>query len=245
MPTYLQSLVQRLKQHSKSLSDTAGFMEIPWAFIDEGGVKVTYIFRRQGDILVSRQGEVTRGTWEYLPQIQSLLIQAQGKERIYNQALLLESAIMVLRKDGTDELFALANPEKIPDLDITSYLESFEQNTLRSGENLAPNPTYLPNDRVYETTDGKKIRLVSSNKKSPFFSENALGSDAIDFYSKLTIGDGRYKLKDNGFILEVKNGKVMYVHEDAKDFMFIILIIILIVVVTVGLASLLGCTAST
>ena len=59
MPTYLHSLVQRLKQHSKSLSDTAGFMEIPWAFIDEGGVKVTYIFRRQVDILVSRQGEIT------------------------------------------------------------------------------------------------------------------------------------------------------------------------------------------
>jgi hypothetical protein len=88
MPTYLQSLVQRLKQHSKSLSDTVGFIEIPWAFIDEGGVKVTYIFRRQGDILVSRQGEVTRGTWEYLPQIQSLLIQAQGEECIYNQTSL-------------------------------------------------------------------------------------------------------------------------------------------------------------
>jgi hypothetical protein len=131
MATYLQSLVQRLKQHSKSLADTAGFIEIPWAFIDDTGTRVTYIFRRQGDILVSRQGEVTRGNWEYLPQIQSLLIQAQGKAHIYNQVLLLDSSIMVLRKDDTEELFALANPAKIADLDILGYLESFEQKAIK------------------------------------------------------------------------------------------------------------------
>jgi hypothetical protein len=227
MATYLQSLVQRLKQHSKSLSDTAGFTEIPWAFIDDTGTRVTYIFRRQGDILVSRQGEVTRGNWEYLPQIQSLLIQAQGKEHIYNQALLLDSSIMVLRKDGTEELFALANPDKIADLDILGYLESFEQKAIKS-------PGKKGSSKVFETKDGRKIRLINEVSDSGSF---ALGNTALDENSELVLSDGRYKLKDPDYIIEVKGGKVLYVRENFESIVYTLLFGIFLLIITVILLS--------
>jgi len=229
MATYLQSLVQRLKQHSKSLADTAGFIEIPWAFIDDTGTRVTYIFRRQGDILVSRQGDVTRGNWEYLPQIQSLLIQAQGKAHIYNQALLLDSSIMVLRKDDTEELFALANPAKIADLDILGYLESFEQKAVSSaGKNILL--------RIYETKDGKKIRLISKTD-SGLFSVAALGSTVLDEKSQLVLSDGRYKIKDPEYFIDVKGGKIVNVAEDKEAFISSILAIIGLMIFAIILLS--------
>jgi hypothetical protein len=227
MATYLQSLVQRLKHHSKSLSDTAGFIEIPWAFIDDTGTKVTYIFRRQGDILVSRQGNVTRGNWEYLPQIQSILIQAQGKEHIYNQALLLDSSIMVLRKDGTEELFALANPDKIADLDILGYLESFEQKAIKS-------PGKKGSSKVFETKDGRKIRLINEVSDSGSF---ALGNTALDENSELVLSDGLYELKDPDYIIEVKGGKILHVRENFESFVYILLIVIVLLIITVILLS--------
>jgi hypothetical protein len=227
MASYLQSLVQRLKHHSKSLSDTAGFIEIPWAFIDDTGTKVTYIFRRQGDILVSRQGNVTRGNWEYLPQIQSILIQAQGKEHIYNQALLLDSSIMVLRKDDTEELFALANPDKIADLDILGYLESFEQKAINS-------PGKKGSPKVFETKDGRKIRLINEVSDSGSF---ALGNTALDENSELVLSDGLYELKDPDYIIEVKGGKILHVRENFESFVYILLIVIVLLIITVILLS--------
>jgi hypothetical protein len=227
MATYLQSLVQRLKQHSKSLADTAGFIEIPWAFIDDTGTRVTYIFRRQGDILVSRQGDVTRGNWEYLPQIQSLLIQAQGKAHIYNQALLLDSSIMVLRKDDTEELFALANPAKIADLDILGYLESFEQKAIKS-------PGKKGSFEVFETKDGRKIRLINEVSDSGSF---ALGNTALDENSELVLSDGLYELKDPDYIIEVKGGKILHVRENFESFVYILLIVIVLLIITVILLS--------
>ena len=203
MIAYLQSLLPRLAQYSKKLDDTAAFVDIPWAFIDETNVKITYIFRRQGDILVSRQGEVSRGTWEYLPQIQSLLIQAQGKERIYNQGLLLDSAVMVLRKDGTDEIFALANPDKIPNMDVVAYLESFEAKRLHpdSPQAVEVKP------RTFTTDRGLSIKLIPPNDISGY---------AYKYYSvvmtdtNMPVSDGKYQINDNGkVVLEVKNGKVI------------------------------------
>ena len=213
MIAYLQSLLPRLAQYSKKLDDTAAFVDIPWAFIDETNVKITYIFRRQGDILVSRQGEVSRGTWEYLPQIQSLLIQAQGKERIYNQGLLLDSAVMVLRKDGTDEIFALANPDKIPNMDVVAYLESFEAKRLHpdSPQAVGVKP------RTFTTDKGFSIQLVPPKDAKYFVYIN---SSVVMTDTNMPVSDGKYQINDNGkVVLEVKNGKVIGYMDELNSIM--------------------------
>ena len=227
MRNYLQSLLPRLKQYSKELSDTAAFVEIPWAFLDENGAKVTYIFRRQGDLLVSQQGDVTRGTWEYLPQIQSLLIQAQGRERIYNQALLLDSAIMVLRKDGTEELFALANPDRISDMDIVGYLEGYEKQKV-----LGNRKEKLATSKVFTAEDGRRIRLVQGPGQEVF---SFIGSQVLDENNSLPLGDGCYKLKEAGYNIEVKGGKVVQVEDENDKFTKIVVALISTIVALIAI----------
>ena len=48
MIAYLQSLLPRLAQYSKKLDDTAAFVDIPWAFIDETNVKINLHLSQTG-----------------------------------------------------------------------------------------------------------------------------------------------------------------------------------------------------
>lgn len=122
MQFYLQSILPRLQRFSKQLNDEANFVEIPWAYLDDNGVKITYLFRRNNDLLVTKQGEVATGRWEYLPSMQSLLIDYEGKRRMYNQGF-LDKTVLLLRKEGTELLLPLANVSLLPDLNIGRYLE--------------------------------------------------------------------------------------------------------------------------
>ena len=129
MRDYLTSLLPRLQQFSKSLNDTAIFADVPWVFIDGDGERVTYIFRRNNELLVSQHGEVTTGRWEYLAAMQSLLIEHASRKRLYNQGF-VDNVVMALCKDGTNELFLLANQQALPDLDAVKYLERKAQEQL-------------------------------------------------------------------------------------------------------------------
>jgi signal transduction histidine kinase len=59
------------------------------------------------------------------------------------------------------------------------------------------------------------------------------------------LSDGRYMLKETGYFIKVKGGKVTNISDDAEDFMFIVLFAIVFVMVIIALALLFSCTAST
>lgn len=219
MLTNLQSYLPYFKQYSKTLDDISSFIDIPWSFIDENGIKTTYIFHKHGDILVSRQGEVTRGVWDYLPQLQSLLIQTQAGVNIYNQEILLDKAVMVLRKDGTEELFALANPDCIPDLDIVNFFENFEPPWLQKMRIKAFRPA------IKKLSNGRMIALTPANDGTLY---DFRGSSVtyVDNGSPLT--DGTYALSKYLNVV-VKSGKVKTFRNPVIFIMFKIVISILII----------------
>ena len=155
MKDYLLSILPRLQRYSQRLDEEANFIEKPWAFVDGDGDTVTYLFRRSHELLVSKQGEVATGRWEYLPTLRSLLIEHEGRKRLYNQGF-LDKAVMILRKDGTGELFALANSQMVPDLDVIGYLEG----SLKKIDSEAPAPNNPPGLRprhVEELSGGGKV----------------------------------------------------------------------------------------
>jgi len=202
MRDYISSILPRIQQYSKQLNDEANFVEIPWGFIDEDNDKVTYIFRRNHELLVSKKGEVATGHWEYLPVVQSMLIEYNGAKRMYNQGF-LDKAVMVLRKDGTEEVFALANSQIIHDLRIDGYLkEVVEQGVLSS-----------PDDD--QTGRRPRIhRYLADGQKIVFWGKSGAQGVLIGKGTRVTVGDsktlledGKYKLQD-GAILHILRGVV-------------------------------------
>src|SRR6266542_5093632 len=123
MKLYINNLIPRLQKFSETLDKKEIFVDIPWVIIDSNFNQQKYIFKRNGEFVMSLNGQVSIGKWEYLSAARSLLI-----DRIQDQILLnqnfIDPAVMILKRDGLkDENLILINEILIPDLNVTDYLK--------------------------------------------------------------------------------------------------------------------------
>ena len=136
MKTYLGNLIERVKSYSLQLDKLENLVDIPWVHLEEDGTRAKYIFRRDGSLLVSRSTGVAFAKWEYITGTNSVLLQIDNSARLYNQGFVTE-AVLILKVDGTnDDVFALANEMKVPDLNIEKYIKSiyYKRNGIRTRE---------------------------------------------------------------------------------------------------------------
>lgn len=129
MRTYLLNLIPKLQQFSEKLDNTALLTQQHWVVIDdETGLKVGYIFRPSGDLLITQGGKVHKAKWEYLGN-QSLLVDKGEESYLFKHGFFSES-FLALKVDSTNE-YALLVTEKEYDSgirtskDVQQALESF------------------------------------------------------------------------------------------------------------------------
>ncbi len=91
MKIYLQELVNRLSQFSEKLDNTTLFIDKPWVLIDTNSDYHKYIFKRNGELIMSLNGQAKVGRWEYLASAKSILI-----DRIKDKILLNQSFFDVI-----------------------------------------------------------------------------------------------------------------------------------------------------
>ena len=127
MKYYLSEIIPRLRKYSASLDQTALLVDKPWVVSNSSDSYDKLIFRNDGRVHLSRDGEVTDGKWEYLPEARSLLIDYGDRKRLYRHQYLDES-VFALKIDGkvdSDEnYFLLADESNVPDNDAKKYLEN-------------------------------------------------------------------------------------------------------------------------
>jgi len=109
MKQYINNLIPRLVEFSSGLNKKENFIEKQWVLIDDNLNKETYIFRRNGDMIMSLNGVVSDGKWEYIAAAESLLID-RIKDKILLNQYFIDPALMILKKDGfKDDKFILLN----------------------------------------------------------------------------------------------------------------------------------------
>ena len=124
MKQYVLNLIPRLKEFSASLDKNELFVEMPWVLVDDELNQQKYIFKRDGELIMSLNGQVTIGKWEYLSAAKSLLIDRVQDKILLNQSY-IDPGVMVLKKDGlTDGYIFLANELVISDLNVAHYLRN-------------------------------------------------------------------------------------------------------------------------
>lgn len=188
MKLYLQDIINRLAQFSEKLDNTTLFIDKPWVLIDSNSDYHKYIFKRNGELVMSLNGQVQVGKWEYLTAAKSILIDRIKDKVLLNQSF-FDSAVMVLKIDGSNnQLFVLANETLIPDLDVKKYLQSL---------------TYRKfNVITGRLENGKTLEIYRGNINS----QPQIGMKAtIDGEEPQ---DGKYKSMDTGRYYEIRNGKV-------------------------------------
>lgn len=187
MKAYIQDLVNRLSQFSEKLDNTTLFVDTPWVLIDNETNYHKYIFKRDGELVMSFNGQVQIGKWEYLTAAKSLLIDRVKDKILLNQSF-FDSAVMVLKVDGTNkDLFILANETIIPDLDIKKYLQSV---TYKKFNIITGN-----------LTNGKTLEIYRGVSETPQIGMKA----TIDGENP---EDGKYQSQTTRRYYEVKEGKI-------------------------------------
>jgi|SRR5690625_1316784 len=193
MKYFLSDIIPRLKKFSATLDQSAFLVDKPWVVSNGSGSLDKLIFRRDGRVHLSSDGSVRDGTWEYLPEAQSLLIDYGDIKKLYRHQY-LDQAVLALKQDGfssDDAYFLLANENVIPDCDAKKYLQSLMYNKYNVITGLLENGKTL---EVYRGDNTSRIRIgmdVTIDGDEP--------KDGI--YRSLQTGRA-YKIK-NGMIFKI------------------------------------------
>ncbi len=177
MRLYIDNILPKLRQFSEKLDRKELFIEIPWVIIDDNLNQQKYIFKKNGDFVMSLNGQVTIGKWEYLAAARSLLIDRIQDKILLNQNF-IDSAVMILKMDGVkDENLILANEILLPDLNVADYLKNlfYQKNRiivikLKTGDFLELNnyDGYIDGNKVTiqgELVSDGYLELAESEKK--------------------------------------------------------------------------------
>jgi len=190
MKLYIKNLVNRLSQFSEKLDNIELFVDKKWVLIDEAGNQQTFIFERDGDLVMSLNGQVKMGKWKYYPAAGSIRIERGIDDNILLNQAFFDNAVMILKYDGSPDrdLFALADANLIPDLDIKKHLQSVINLKLNIVTGILD--------------DGRTLEVYMEN------------SDRPQQGMKVTVDgeipkDGQYKSTNTDIIYELKQGEIV------------------------------------
>lgn len=187
MKYYLSDILPRLKKFSATLDQSSFLVDKPWVVSNNSGSFDKLIFRRDGRVHLSSDGTVRDGTWEYLPEAQSLLIDYGDTKRLYRHQY-LDQAVLALKRDGSsseDAYFLLANENEIFDCDAKRYL----RNKYLSDNNI----------QVKLLENGQEIEIETTHLS---YYKRALKNG-------IRMQDGSYMLKGGRKKIIVKSGNIV------------------------------------
>lgn len=111
MKTYLMSIPKSLKGVSDKLNVKSILCEKTWIVFHEE-TKVIFIFQKGGSLIVSQNGEASKGQWEYIKSNKTILIEAEDVMLLLHPTF-VDDVLFVLQQDGTDAYLILIDEEKI------------------------------------------------------------------------------------------------------------------------------------
>jgi hypothetical protein len=202
MKIFLINFVKQLKNHSATIDNSNILVDKPWALIDDEFELQKLIFKKNKELILSKNGQVQIGRWEYFPEAKSLLIDRNVDKILCNEAF-INNGVMILKLDGTDNrFFILANENVIPDLDAYNYLKNLRNQKLL----------------ILETnlSDGRTLEV---QRKNDFFQEPIIGnfvSFNIDGINSSVVEDGIYKLSSEDKYYEIKKSKIYRILKERK-----------------------------
>ncbi|MEZ4802181.1 MAG: hypothetical protein R2797_05360 [Gelidibacter sp.] len=111
MKDFLTELIPKIEQFSEKLNNTALLTRQHWILLDtDNSTYKKYIFKNNGELLISIDGKVSKGKWEYLNH-QCILIEHQSDTLLFNHGF-FEKDILALKLDGVQDFFLLVDENR-------------------------------------------------------------------------------------------------------------------------------------
>ena len=165
MRTYLLDIIPKIKRYSQKLDDLSILTNQHWVVIDEETErKVVFIFReKENQLLISGNGKIEKGTWEYLGN-NSILIDRKDGSFLFKHGF-IDDYILALKIDGKDEYALLVNEIKFEERinSIPSVLEFLEKRYLNHNNKTIIIPK-TKKDLVLTKTQITRKRVIDFDK---------------------------------------------------------------------------------
>ena len=201
MDPIIKYSLNSIKQFTLSLKKKSLLIDKPWILIDNDGAIQKFIFKKDKGLVLSKNGKVTEGSWEYFAEARSLLIDRQTDKLLLNEEFVDEN-VLLLKKDGTEnEFYALANENVIPDYNIPKYLNSIRCKKL----NLVS----------FELFNGATLQICDAS--NPYYVSYDIGKNVEMLNSKyeiINVNDGPYISLDKKITFNLKDGKLESVRKN-------------------------------
>ncbi|MBA4302200.1 MAG: hypothetical protein C0433_19165 [Cyclobacterium sp.] len=121
----IKDLQSSLKSYSQGLAKQNLLVDIPWTMVDGDLNLQRLIFRKDNSLYIVKEGEIQESQWEYLPALNSLVIQVGGKKILMNEVF-ADGKALILKRDGVGmDFLSFANQNELPDLNLIAHFESF------------------------------------------------------------------------------------------------------------------------
>lgn len=128
MKTFIADIIPKIQRFSQKLDDTTKLTNQHWVSLgDIAQTKRVFIFRPDNKLLISTNGIVEKGSWEYLGN-HSLLIETQQESYLLKHGFFDENVI-ALKLDSTDTYAFFVNETKYHKelnniVDVLKFLEN-------------------------------------------------------------------------------------------------------------------------
>mgnify|MGYP000756151137 CR=1 FL=1 len=101
MKTYLLDILNRYNRFSENLDVKAILCNKSWLAFNDTGDKELYIFQENGSLIVSINGKVANGTWQYISANKSIILSFKGQAYMLHPSF-FDKTIFALQQDGTN-----------------------------------------------------------------------------------------------------------------------------------------------
>ncbi len=206
MKDFLKSWIPKIKNYSAALDSLSKLYDQPWVLLNEQDDHIKIIFQSEGRLIISKNGEVSDGTWQLLQAAQSILLEMGSKKRLYNHQF-IDNGILILKQDGIEnDFFVLANSVIVPDLDVEKYLETKYRKSLDA--EAMPLENY---ESEIPLKNGMNLQIIQYLGYS--------GSTQVRI-NNLIPENGFYRAKNSNRLFEIKDGKIdmeYYIEKHKQD----------------------------
>lgn len=131
MKTYILDSINRIKRLGENLDAKTILCNKSWQIFNDTGEKELYIFQENGDILLSTNGIVSQGKWQYISANKSILISVKENSYMLHPSFSINN-IMAMNLDGTERYMLMIEEQSLLALqlksleDLNQYLLSIE-----------------------------------------------------------------------------------------------------------------------
>jgi hypothetical protein len=221
----LKSLLPRIKSYSKDIEESGLLLNKPWALVSETDSFQKFIFKANNQLILSKDGDVSIGKWEFFSDANALLIEQDDSKGLYTRDY-MDEALCILHKDGkNDAFFILVNEAIIKDLNFMDYLiNRFPGFVTSEGDIASDRPeSSQPNPEKKEKQRSKEAPIADKDKhfcelvlrdeiivSIKFLSKNTELIGAKAFCNGQIVQDGIYTDLNTQFAYEIMNGIVLH-----------------------------------